>query len=194
MTKSRLTGIILKSCTNIIGSIFGPDNPDLPPIDEKILSYYANGATVDWSDEQTAINYMVGGWRLLAGSKHDFGEKRAYKLATEEVNRANNLLSMFNHALLEGGNTYYDRIKEINVPALVIHGTEDPVLPYDHGVALANEIPNAALKSLEGTEHEIHYVEWDTVVDNYYVPLFTEKDPSVCFVTDGSFLSQTLLF
>jgi hypothetical protein len=46
-------------------------------------------------------------------------------VVTKEINLANNLLSMFNHSLLKGDDFYEDKIKEINVPSLVIHGTED---------------------------------------------------------------------
>ena len=48
-----------------------------------------------------------------------------------------------------------DRLKEINLPTLVIHGTEDAILPFDHGQALADGIPNAKLMVLEGVGHEI---------------------------------------
>jgi pimeloyl-ACP methyl ester carboxylesterase len=150
--------------TLMMSSIFGPYNDDLPPIDQKILDYHASGGNVNWKDEQTAANYMAEGWRLLAGSKHHFDKKRALKLATSEAQRANNLTSMFNHALLKGGDSYYGRVQEIDAPTLVIHGTEDPVLPYEHGIALTNEIPNATLLSLEGTGHEIPYGEWDVII------------------------------
>ena len=33
---------------------------------------------------------------------------------------------------------------------LAIHGTEDPVLPFAHGLALQAEIPRAVLLTLEG--------------------------------------------
>jgi len=47
---------------------------------------------------------------------------------------------------------------------LVIHGTEDTVLPYEHALALVNEIPNALLLSLEGSGHEIHFDDWDLII------------------------------
>jgi len=37
----------------------------------------------------------------------------------------------------------------------VIHGTEDAILPYDHGQALAEGISNAQLMTLKGVGHEI---------------------------------------
>lgn len=153
--------------TLIASSIFGSDdnNRNLPPMDEKILTYHAKGATLNWSDEESVANYLVAGSSLLCGSKHTFDKKRAYSQVTKEIKRANNLLSMFNHALLKGDDSYEGKLKGINLPALVIHGTEDTVLPYEHGLALANEIPNASLLTLEGTGHEIHFDDWDHIIN-----------------------------
>ncbi|NHN30526.1 alpha/beta fold hydrolase [Paenibacillus agricola] len=151
------------SLTLMMSSIFGP-NEGLPQIDPKILDYHALGGNVNWADKSIAADYMAEGWRLLAGSKHPFDKQQALKLATAEAQRANNLLSMFNHALLGGGESYVGRIKDIDVPTLVIHGTEDPVLPYEHGIALENEIPKAALITLEGTGHEIPKAEWEGII------------------------------
>ncbi|NJK56131.1 MAG: alpha/beta hydrolase [Pleurocapsa sp. SU_5_0] len=86
-------------------------------------------------------------------------------MATEEVKRANNLPSMNNHALLSGGDHYYGRLGEINIPALVIHGTVDPMINYQNGVTLAKEIPDATLLTMEGTAHGLHRNDWDTIID-----------------------------
>ncbi len=149
--------------TMIASSVW--DNiPELPGVDEKVLNYHSSASSVDWSERESVINYMVGGWKLLNGSKWEFDNERAVKLAETEYKRANNLLSMFNHALLKGYELLYGKSKEINVPALIIHGTEDPVLPYQHGLALKNTIPNSELLTLEGRGHEIHYKDWDKII------------------------------
>lgn len=149
--------------TLIASSVFGPDNPDLPPIDEKILAYHRSGADLNWSDEAAVIEFMMGGWRLLSGSAHPFDEPTIRPIATGEVKRARNLVSMFNHARLTGGEQWYGKIGEIRVPALVIHGSEDPVLPYPHGLALASIIPGAKLLTLSGTGHELHPADWPAI-------------------------------
>ncbi|MCY9021243.1 alpha/beta fold hydrolase [Priestia megaterium] len=155
------------SITMIASGIFGSDanNRNLPPMDEKILAYHANGAKLNWSDEESVANYLVAGSALLCGSKHKFDEQRAYKQVEKEIKRANNLLSMFNHAFLKGDDSYEGKLKEIDVPALVIHGTQDIVLPYEHALALVNEIPNALLLSLKGSSHEIHFDDWDRIIN-----------------------------
>ncbi|ARJ22840.1 alpha/beta hydrolase [Bacillus sp. ISL-8] len=154
------------SITLIASSIFGSEDNkrNLPPIDEKILTYHANGAKLNWSDEESVANYLVTGSVLFCGSKHKIDEKRAYKQVEKEIKRANNLLSMFNHSLLKGDDSYEGKLKEINIPTLVIHGTEDTVFPYEHGLALVNEIPHAVLLTLEGSGHEIHCDDWVHII------------------------------
>jgi pimeloyl-ACP methyl ester carboxylesterase len=141
---------------------------DVPTVEsEEFLAYFATGSTLDWADEAAVIDYTVEGWRLTsAGSKRPFDETSIRALATEEVKRrANNLPSMNNHALLTEGDRYYDRLGEINIPALVIHGTADRMVNYQHGVTLAKGIPDATLLTLEGTAHELHRNDWDTIID-----------------------------
>jgi len=154
------------SLTLIASSFYGSDENkrNLPPMDERIFAFHAKGATLDWSDEKVIADYMVSGSRLLCGSRHTFNEMRAYKQVTQEMKRANNLLSMFNHALLTGDDSFEGKEKEIHVPVLVIHGTEDTILPYEHGLALAKEIPNAQLLTLEGTGHELHEEDWEQII------------------------------
>lgn len=155
------------SITLIASGIFGSEdnNRNLPPIDEKILAYHANATKLNWSDEESVANYLVAGSALLGGSKHKFDEKRVYKQVEKEIKRANNLLSMFNHSLLKGDDSYEGKLKGINIPTLVIHGTEDTVLPYEHALALVNEISHALLLTLEGSGHEIHCDDWDHIIN-----------------------------
>jgi len=132
----------------------------LPYIDEKILAYHRSASTLDWKDKAAVIDYMTRGWSLLSGSAHPFDDAAIRPIATGEVSRANNLLSMFNHALLKEASSGTGRLARLARPTLVIHGTEDPVLPYPHGEVLARTIPHARLLTLQGSGHEIHENDW----------------------------------
>ena len=46
-------------------------------------------------------------------------------------------------------------LAKVDVPTLVIHGTEDPILPYPHGVSLGDTIPGAKFYSLDGVGHDL---------------------------------------
>ena len=152
--------------TLIATTIFGSDDIDrgLPPMGEKILAHHADAATLDWLDEEAVATYLVNGSRLMCGARHHFDEHRAYKQVKREIKRANYLVSMLNHGLLKGDDAYEGKLKEIHVPVLVIHGTGDTILPLEHGVALANEVPNASLLTVEGMGHEVHLDDWDTLI------------------------------
>ena len=53
------------------------------------------------------------------------------------------------------GDPIVDRLAEIKVPALVLHGTADQEVPYVEGQRLHAGLPNAALVSVEGGGHGI---------------------------------------
>lgn len=47
----------------------------------------------------------------------------------------------------------YDRLPDIEAPTLVLHGTDDPLLPAGNARILAERIPGAKLVLLEGARH-----------------------------------------
>ncbi len=50
----------------------------------------------------------------------------------------------------------YDRLPDIAVPTLVLHGTEDQMVPAENARILASRIPGAELVLLEGAGHVYH--------------------------------------
>ncbi|MDM8148350.1 alpha/beta fold hydrolase [Priestia megaterium] len=153
----------IDSLTLIASSVFGTEAEKLPPMDQRILDYHKKSASIDWSNQEETVPYLAGGWKILSGTK-PYEEKRMYKLAEREAARAKQLPSRFNHALLQGGGQYYDRLSEITIPTLIIHGTEDPALPYKHGLALAKAIAHANLIALDRTGHEVHSEDWEQII------------------------------
>ncbi len=49
----------------------------------------------------------------------------------------------------------YNKLKEIEIPVLIIHGTSDPMIPIEHGRKCAELIPNADTLWVEGMGHDI---------------------------------------
>ncbi|NJR51505.1 MAG: alpha/beta hydrolase [Leptolyngbyaceae cyanobacterium CSU_1_3] len=137
----------------------------MPEIDPSVLNYHAKASELDWTNREAVIEYQVGAWRLLSGSAHSFDESIIRKLAGADFDRTPNPTTTFNHALLQGGEMWLGRLDEIAVPTLVIHGTEDLVLPYVHSLALKAELPNAKLLTLAGTGHELHPDDWFIMIE-----------------------------
>ncbi len=140
-------------------------DPDLPQMSPKIPAYHAAATSLDWSDRQAVLDYQVGAWRLLSGSAHEFDEAHIRALAAADYDRTPDPLTQFNHALLSGGERWYGRLFDITQPALVIHGTEDPVLSYAHALALERDLPDATSLTLTGSGHELHPADWPVIIE-----------------------------
>ncbi len=154
----------VKSLT-LIGARVWDDRPDLPDIDPHILEYHAAAGDLDWADRDAVVRYLVGSWKTLCGSGRRFDAARAMELARLDLERARSPLSRFNHAALQGGEEYYGRAGEIRTPALIIHGSEDPVSPFPHALAIRDAIPGSQLLALEGAGHELHRDDWPRIID-----------------------------
>jgi pimeloyl-ACP methyl ester carboxylesterase len=146
------------------GSVDGAD-PDLPGADPEYLEHAVAFEELDWSDTQALAELLVRDAREIAGSRHRFDEAAARDLVSRDLRRTVNPQSLVNHGILSGGEGRTDAIGKLDIPFLVIHGTDDPVMPYPHGVALANAIPGARLVTIEGGGHELHERDWDQILD-----------------------------
>lgn len=83
---------------------------------------------------------------------------------------------MFNHATLQGGETYWDRLNEINQPTLIIHGTDDKIWHLKNTGVLLEKIKGSKLITLEGTGHELHFEDWDRIIDGVTLHIANEKE------------------
>ena len=140
----------------------GPGDGGLPPISEEYARFLAR-AQPDPSDPEALIDYVVDDYRALNGPHRDFDDAHFRELVALEAERARNPASAMNHANAEGGEAWRHRLSSIDVPALVIHGTADPMFAVEHGQALASEIPGARLEVVEGAGHVLNPADWETV-------------------------------
>jgi pimeloyl-ACP methyl ester carboxylesterase len=152
----------------LISTSAGPGDPDLPAMTEELRGHFASPPPEpDWSDRAAVTEYVVADARAYAGKSRPFDETAWRDLAGRDFDRSVNIASsMTNHVLIEGGPGWRQRLGEIRIPTLVLHGTEDPLFPYEHGAALASEIPGARLLTLEHTGHELPRATWDVVVSS----------------------------
>jgi pimeloyl-ACP methyl ester carboxylesterase len=56
-------------------------------------------------------------------------------------------------------------LRELDVPALVIHGTKDPMVNVSGGRATAKAIPGAKLLLIEGMGHDLPRAAWPRMID-----------------------------
>jgi pimeloyl-ACP methyl ester carboxylesterase len=130
----------------------GPVDDDLPDHDAATMDRLFSRSMPDWSDRDAVTEYAAGGAEIL-------GDDPAAARAVAEriwdrtpgtlpaVQMANQLGTVF--ARLDCEPRWRERLAELAMPALVVHGRRDPFFPVGNGEALAREIPGARLLVLE---------------------------------------------
>ena len=93
-------------------------------------------------------------YQELTGSRFPFNEQKFREKMKPSMEHGHNPHSGHGDAV-GASPSRRSRLKEINIPTLVIHGTEDAILPLDHGQAIADGIQNAEMMIMEGVGHEL---------------------------------------
>jgi pimeloyl-ACP methyl ester carboxylesterase len=143
---------------------WGDPDPGIPEMDKGILKLHQKAETVDWADEDEVVLYVLELSELMKGRK-PLNRKRIEKMAREEFRRASNYTSLFNHAALQGGEEWLNRLNEIEQPSLIIHGTDDQIWHFKHTRILTRELKGSALVALEGTGHELNDQDWPIIAE-----------------------------
>jgi pimeloyl-ACP methyl ester carboxylesterase len=141
-----------------------PGDRSLPPPNAAFVQF-VQSATVDWSDAGSVADYLVAYARVLAGEERPFEEAETRELVRRDIARARDFAALQNHGLLQDDDRPRAPLSSIEAPTLVVHGTADPVFPFPHGEALAEEIPGARLLALAGAGHGVQRADWDAVVE-----------------------------
>ena len=97
--------------------------------------------------------------RRLTADAEAWGLFQRLTLSTSD-RMAQRLAGTFNDVAVSRAREY--PLERIAVPTLVLHGTRDPLVPFErHGKALATRIPGARLLPLEGGEHPAIFTHRD---------------------------------
>jgi pimeloyl-ACP methyl ester carboxylesterase len=157
----RVRSLTLVSTTGVGTLPAGTELP--PPTDELAATFSSPAPEPDWSDRDAVVEYLVDSFRPYAGSG-PFDEVGLRAAAERAVDRSRNVASAGNHALVDPGAEPTRALGDLDVPTLVIHGTEDPLFPLPHGRALARLIPGAELLVVDRMGHELPRWTWGTTI------------------------------
>ncbi len=151
-------------------------NPELPVISEETLKIVTE---VPPSDREGYIAHTAAMWRALWSKGFPFEEERARRYIEESFDRCYYPLGAAHHnmAAADAGDRRAELAK-LNIPALVIHGTADPMFPVEAGLDTADVIPGAELLLIEGMGHDMPIGTWEQIVDGITenaARLYTER-------------------
>jgi len=130
----------------------GPVDGDLPDHDAATMGRLFSRAMPDWSDRAAVAEFAARGAEIL-GNDPAAARATAGRIwdrtpgAEPAVQLANQLGLVFSR--LDCTPRWRERLPELAIPALVVHGRRDPFFPVGNGEALAREIAGARLLVLE---------------------------------------------
>ena len=131
----------------------GPVDDDLPDHDATTMERLFSRSMPDWSDRVAVAEDAAAGAEIL-GDDPAAARMTAERIwnrtpgAEAAVQMANQRRMVFSR--LDCRPRWRERLPELAIPALVVHGRRDPFFPVGNGEALAREIPGARLLVLEG--------------------------------------------
>ena len=126
----------------------GPVDDDLPDHDEATMGRVFTQPMPDWADREAVADFAAAGAEVL-GDDPAAARETAARIwdrtpgTDPEVQMANQLGMVFSR--LDCAPRWRERLPEIGIPTLVVHGRRDPFFPVGCGEALAREIPGARL-------------------------------------------------
>ena len=135
-------------------STYSMSDPDVPAMAPEVQDLVAKSMTSPPQTGEEMLESSMAMSRLLSGSRFPFNEEAF--LAAAEVSSARGQNPKNNHgpAALSAPSRL-DALRNLDVPTLIIHGDEDPIINHFHGVVCAKVIPGARLHTQKGVGHEI---------------------------------------
>jgi pimeloyl-ACP methyl ester carboxylesterase len=119
-------------------------------------------------EREAYIQHMLEVFRLFAGGSEKFDEDSQRVMSGLSYERSPFHPAGFARqyvAILTSGSRR-KALASVHVPSLVIHGAEDPLLPWMHGKDTADAITEAKFLMIKGLGHGMAYPRlWDEIVE-----------------------------
>ena len=145
----------VRSLTSIMSSTSEPGLPGPTPEAQKALSSPAP------RERDAYIDQNVANQRSFTGDGFPFDEATRRALAGRAFDRAFDPEGVMRQmAAIIASGSRREALAGIHHPALVIHGTSDPLVPFAGGEATARAIPGARFQAIEGMGHDLPEGAW----------------------------------
>lgn len=150
----------VRTLTSIMSST---GNPDLPPANPEAMGVLLAPPP---TTRDEAIERSVAIFRTIGSPGFPFDEAEMRARAARGFDRGFNPAGTVRQliAILASGSRT-DALKGLRVPALVIHGKDDPLVPFPAGQDTAAAIPGAELLAIDGMGHDLPRALWPRFAD-----------------------------
>jgi len=118
------------------------------------------------SDREGNVARAVRIFRTIGSPGFPFDEERVRRRAARSYDRCFHPAGPARQLLaIVASGSRRPRLARVRVPALVIHGAGDPLIPVEGGIDTAAAIPGAELLIIEGMGHDLPRGVWPQVID-----------------------------
>jgi len=139
-------------------------NRELPQAKPDILGFLMAPPP---NKREAYVEHMLRVFKTIAGPRFGVDEAWTRKIMAESFDRSYNPQGVARQ--LVAIMTQRDRrpaLTLLKVPTLVIHGTDDPLVPVEGGKDTAKSIPGARLMLIEGMGHDLpHGGAWPQIIE-----------------------------
>ncbi len=117
-------------------------------------------------EREAVIERVVRTFRLIGSPGYPFEEERVREIAGLSYDRGHSEAGIARqvHAITASGDRT-SRLRELEIPALVIHGKNDILVNPSGGRATVKAIPGARLKMVDGMGHDLPRALWPSFVE-----------------------------
>jgi len=148
---------------SLISIMSSTGNPDLPPAKPEAMAVLV---TPSPPEREAYIEHSVKVQRTIGSPGFEFDEAGVREMAGRVYDRAFDPGGVARQmaAVVAGGNRK-PALASVRAPTLVIHGTDDPLIPLPGGHDTAEAIPGAGILEIPGMGHDVPRGAWDRLVE-----------------------------
>ncbi|MEU9885160.1 alpha/beta hydrolase [Sphaerisporangium sp. NPDC051011] len=131
------------------------------PTDEALAALLSGSSP----DRESVVASAVASARVFGSPGYPLDEERVARVAGESFDRSFDPAGwgrQFGAVIASGDRS--EALRGLSVPALVIHGEDDPLIQVAGGVATADAIPGAKLLTFPGMGHDLPRPLWPEIV------------------------------
>ncbi len=150
-----------RSITSIMSTT---GDPSLPPAKPEAMAVLFRPPS---KSREEYVDGAVESWKVIAGSGFPPDEARIRKRSERTWDRcyAPDGVARQMVGILAQGNRR-PMLEGVDLPFLVIHGTDDPLVPHTGGEDTAAAVSGADLVLIDGMGHDMPKETWPTIIDS----------------------------
>lgn len=151
------------SLTSIMSATGAPGTMDATPEAAAVLTQVAPDPAVD---EDAFVAHGMKNARTIGSPGYPWSDEALRERVLSEMRRAYNPKGVQRQrGAIGASGDRTEKLTQLNVPTVVLHGETDPLIPKAGGEATARAIPDAELRIIPGMGHDLPEALYDTIID-----------------------------